>query len=68
MPGKSGLELAGLLVARRPGITVIVMSGYTEDHLAISGLAGPVTLIQKPFTPNELRKRIREALGRRTLA
>ena len=38
MPGKSGLELANLMVARRPGLPVIVMSGYTEENLAISGL------------------------------
>ena len=68
MPGKSGLELANLMVARRPGLTVVVMSGYTEDNLEISGLIEPVSLIQKPFTPNDLRRRIREALNRRTLA
>jgi PAS domain S-box-containing protein len=68
MPGKSGLELANLMVARRPGLSVVVMSGYTEDNLEISGLVEPVSLIQKPFTPNDLRRRIREALNRRTLA
>ena len=68
MPGKSGLELANLMVVRRPGLIVVVMSGYTEDNLEISGLIQPVTLIQKPFTPNDLRRRIREVLNRRTLA
>jgi two-component system, cell cycle sensor histidine kinase and response regulator CckA len=68
MPGKSGLELANLMATRRPGLTIVVMSGYTEDNLEISGLVEPVSLIQKPFTPNDLRRRIREALNRRTLA
>jgi CheY-like chemotaxis protein len=68
MPGKSGLELANLMVVRRPGLIVVVMSGYTEDNLEISGLLQPVTLIQKPFTPNDLRRRIREVLNRRTAA
>jgi two-component system, cell cycle sensor histidine kinase and response regulator CckA len=68
MPGRSGLELANLMVARRPGLTVVVMSGYTGEDLAIAGLTEPVTLIQKPFTPNDLRKRIRDVLNRRTLA
>ncbi len=49
-------------------LIVVVMSGYTEDNLEISGLIQPVTLIQKPFTPNDLRRRIREVLNRRTLA
>ncbi len=33
MPGKSGVELANLMTARRPGIPVIIMSGYTEETL-----------------------------------
>jgi DNA-binding response OmpR family regulator len=56
------------MVVRRPGLIVVVMSGYTEDNLEISGLLQPVTLIQKPFTPNDLRRRIREVLNRRTAA
>jgi CheY-like chemotaxis protein len=64
MPGKSGLELANLLVAKRPGLPVIVMSGYTEENLSISGLTDPITLLQKPFTPRDLRRRIREMLDR----
>jgi two-component system cell cycle sensor histidine kinase/response regulator CckA len=68
MPGKSGLELANLMVARRPGLPVIVMSGYTEENLAISGLTEPVSLLQKPFTPRSLCRRIREVLDRQVLA
>jgi two-component system cell cycle sensor histidine kinase/response regulator CckA len=68
MPGKSGLELANLMVARRPGLPVIVMSGYTEESLSIAGLTEPVSLLQKPFTPRGLCRRIREVLDRRTLA
>ena len=64
MPGKSGVELADLMIARRPGLPVIIMSGYTEDTLEVAGHSGPVTLLQKPFTPRELRRRIREALDR----
>jgi two-component system cell cycle sensor histidine kinase/response regulator CckA len=68
MPGKSGLELAHLMVARRPGLPVIVMSGYTEENLSISRLTEPVSLLQKPFTPRGLCRRIREVLDRRTPA
>jgi PAS domain S-box-containing protein len=64
MPGKSGLELANMMVARQPGLPVIVMSGYTEENLAISGLTEPPALLQKPFTPRDLRRRIREVLDR----
>jgi two-component system cell cycle sensor histidine kinase/response regulator CckA len=64
MPGQSGLELASLMVARQPGLPVIVMSGYTEENLAISGLTERPALLQKPFTPRDLRRRIREVLDR----
>ena len=64
MPGKSGIELANALVARRPGLPVIVMSGYTEETLIVGALSEPIALLQKPFTPRELRLRIRERLDR----
>jgi signal transduction histidine kinase len=64
MPGKSGLELATLMATRRPGLPVIVMSGYTADDLSVSGQSPPVGVLQKPFTPRDLRRRIREVLDR----
>jgi len=36
------------------------MSGYTAETL--SGLDELAELLQKPFTPRELRRRVREAL------
>jgi two-component system, cell cycle sensor histidine kinase and response regulator CckA len=65
MPGKSGVELAALMTARRPGIPVIIMSGYTEETLDVPGMKDPIALLQKPFTPRELRRRIKEVLDRR---
>jgi two-component system cell cycle sensor histidine kinase/response regulator CckA len=64
MPGKSGVELANMMTARRPGIPVIVMSGYTEETLSVPGLREPIALLQKPFTPRALRRRLREVLDR----
>ena len=64
MPGKSGIELAQLMTQRRPGIPIIVMSGYTEEALDLPGLAEPIALLQKPFTPRELRRRLRDILDR----
>jgi two-component system cell cycle sensor histidine kinase/response regulator CckA len=63
MPGKSGIELASAMVAERPGLPVIIMSGYTKETLSVRGLTEPVNLLRKPFTPTELRRRIRVALG-----
>ena len=60
MPGKTGIELARLLVAERPNLRVIVMTGYTKETL--SGMDESVDLLQKPFAPKELRERIRRSL------
>jgi CheY-like chemotaxis protein len=64
MPGKSGIELAGLMRTQRPGIPVILMSGYTEETLNVPRSKEPIELLQKPFSPRELRRRIREVLDR----
>ena len=62
MPGKSGIELANAMVAERPGLPVIIMSGYTKETLSVKGLTDPVNLLRKPFSPTELRRRIRAVL------
>jgi CheY-like chemotaxis protein len=65
MPGRSGIDLARELTERLPGLPVILMSGYTEETLpAGGGLEPAISLLQKPFTPRELRQRIREKLNR----
>jgi signal transduction histidine kinase/CheY-like chemotaxis protein len=64
MPGKSGIELASLLVSEHPGLEVIVMSGYTDEALQERGLTHDAGLLHKPFTPRELRERVRDALAR----
>jgi PAS domain S-box-containing protein len=63
MPGMSGIELANTLLRQRPDIRVIVMSGYVDDSLTLSGASEPVTLLPKPFTPRDVRQKIGEALG-----
>jgi two-component system cell cycle sensor histidine kinase/response regulator CckA len=64
MPGMGGVELARELRATRPDLVVIIMSGYTQEE--ISGFDGgdrTMSMLQKPFTPVELRVRVREALA-----
>jgi hypothetical protein len=40
------------------------MSGYTEETLNVPSPKEPIELLQKPFSPRELRRRIREVLDR----
>jgi len=63
MPGKSGVELAAMLMAQSPGLPVILMSGYADETLTMTG-GDSVERLQKPFTPGELRQRIRQMLDR----
>jgi hypothetical protein len=64
MPGMTGRELAGRIRALRPDITVLCMSGYTEDAMTKWGvLESGVAFISKPFTPHMLAARLREILA-----
>jgi len=46
MPGKlSGVDLAGLLRERRPGLPVVLATGYTDQRAAIPG----VQVLSKPY-------------------
>ena len=63
MPGMTGLELADQLLVTRPGLGVIVMSGYTLGSLDVHVPDRVILALQKPFTPKELRTTVRRALG-----
>jgi signal transduction histidine kinase/CheY-like chemotaxis protein len=63
MPHMGGMELAREVQALRPGIRVLLMSGYTETNVSGKGLLAPATaFIHKPFTALSLRAKVREAL------
>jgi signal transduction histidine kinase len=65
MPGASGPELTSRLVALRPGLRVIYMSGYTEDAIVQHGvLRSGIAFLHKPFTAQALGAKIREVLDR----
>jgi len=64
MPEMNGHELAKHLRLRSPGLKVLYVSGYTADIIARHGIMNPgVRFLQKPFSPEDLAARIREALG-----
>jgi len=63
MPGIGGRELARKLLLLRPAISVLYLSGYTEDAVVTRGALGPRTaFLQKPFTLQNLAKKVREVL------
>jgi CheY-like chemotaxis protein len=63
MPGMNGYELANHALPLRPDIRVAYMSGYTRDFGSRDRTQGPAgAFIQKPFTPEALARKVREAL------
>jgi PAS domain S-box-containing protein len=63
MPGISGLDLARTLVRQKPGLPVIVMSGYMDQLMKEELSREPLPLLPKPFTPTQLRQKVAEVLG-----
>jgi Response regulator containing CheY-like receiver and SARP domains len=63
MPEMGGKELAERLRAHRPGLKVLFMSGYTEKAITAGGVMPPNTgFVEKPFTVEQLMRRLREIL------
>ncbi len=61
MPGLSGHELAQQLLAVRPGVKVLYLSGYAQD--AFPPNESHNAFLQKPFTLQSLARKVREVLG-----
>jgi CheY-like chemotaxis protein len=69
MPGMNGRELAQRVGSLRPDLKVLYMSGYTENAIGHNGtLDVGVTLLQKPFTLQALKQKVREMLDSGPLA
>ena len=63
MPKMGGIELREKIVAMRPDIKVMFMSGYTDDSISNSGPAvANAAFLEKPFTPDTLAMMVREVL------
>ena len=63
MPGISGRVLADQLKPKRPEMKIVFMSGYTGQRVGEKDILEPGSLfLQKPFTRENLARKIREAL------
>jgi len=63
MPGMRTREAMQRLREIRPELRVLYMSGHPGDDLADQGILGPgIAFLRKPFTPDELARKVRETL------
>src|SRR5438477_1932689 len=63
MPHMNGHELAGKLSQLRPDMKILYVSGYSDHEIGDHGLLDPhYELLQKPFTPQTLARKIREVI------
>jgi CheY-like chemotaxis protein len=65
MPGMNGRDMADEILAMRPEVGVLFMSGYTNTVPMRNGSNGKLTsFLQKPFSPTLLGRKVREMLDR----
>lgn len=63
MPHMNGPELAAKLSRVRPGMKVLYVSGYSDNDIGDHGVLDPrFELLQKPFTPQTLARKIRDVI------
>jgi PAS domain S-box-containing protein len=68
MPDQGGREVADAVRARRPGIKVLYVSGYTDDAVVRHGVFEATdAFLQKPFTPLGLARKVRAMLDEPSL-
>ncbi len=64
MPQMGGLELSRQLLAERPEMKVLYVSGYSESDMSEQGLlSADLDFLEKPFTPQALIRKVKELLN-----
>jgi two-component system cell cycle sensor histidine kinase/response regulator CckA len=62
LPGMPVRQLIAAVREQHPRAKLLLFSGYAEEALARSGIGRDADLMQKPFSPSELARRVRKVL------
>ncbi|MGI8435723.1 MAG: ATP-binding protein, partial [Chthoniobacterales bacterium] len=66
MPHMNGPELAHQLASARPEMKVLFVSGYSDNDIGHHGVLDvKIELLQKPFTPQTLARKVRDVIENR---
>ncbi|HKP56134.1 MAG TPA: response regulator [Polyangiales bacterium] len=69
LPAMNGRQLFEQLRSLQPRLSVVFMSGYTDDVIAPHGVLEPGTsFVEKPFSQDTLARKAREALDRAAIS
>jgi len=63
MPGLDGLDVIEVLQRHRPGLPVVVISGYTATLHPVVGERSGYRMLQKPFTAEEIQQTVAEMVA-----
>jgi len=63
MPRVGGVEAAETIRNHRPGTKVLFITGYMDETVPASVDGSELPLLLKPFTPEELARKVREVLS-----
>ena len=64
LPDGNGVELTRSFIAARPGLPVLLTSGYADHHSRWHEIQDRgLDFMRKPYTPSELLQRVRDLLG-----
>jgi DNA-binding NtrC family response regulator len=68
LPDRSGEEVAREILRRRPGLPVIMITGYATPEHAVRAREAGADFLAKPFEAGELMDTVRRAVAGRTAA
>lgn len=68
MPHESGPSMVRTMIARRPGLRVLFISGYSEEIIREKSQGLDFDVIPKPFSMPRLLEKVRTTLDRAAVA